>query len=110
MRDRQHSERGFAPPNSPQFNGCAGRGFAILEAISRAARLRDKAIIHGLGCPKYIDRLWSEAINLIRASLSLKATAVNSPLMSLRDVARSIPEHPTQAVFVTREKEHEDVE
>lgn len=81
-----------------------GEGLRSLR-LYPVQRAQGKTIFHGLGRPKDIDLLWSEAIIWICTSLNLTATAVNSPLKSIRDVVRSTPEHPTQAVFAT-ERNH----
>lgn len=74
--------RELTPLQSTQFIGCAERGLATIEAVSRAARIQGTHIFDYDRLPEKTGYLRGEAFNLAWHSLNLTATNANPEMRS----------------------------
>ena len=68
--------QGFTTANSPQFNGVAERGIAMIESTGKAALIQAKCMSSGMGIP-LSDSLWAAHAYWACNALKSKASKAN---------------------------------
>ena len=66
----------FTTANSPQFNGVAERGIAMIESTGKAALIQAKCMFSGMGIP-LSDSLWAAQAYWACNALNFTATKAN---------------------------------
>ena len=70
------SRQEFTTANSPQFNGVAERGIAMIESTGKAALIQAKCMFSGMGIP-LSDSLWAAQAYWTCNALNFTATKAN---------------------------------
>ncbi|CAN0500009.1 unnamed protein product, partial [Ectocarpus sp. 12 AP-2014] len=74
-------QREFTSANTPQLNGVAERGLALIEKVAKASIYQAKSSYVGMGLPS-TNELWAEAHNFACDNLNRTATTSNKNMKS----------------------------
>ena len=76
IRDRSNIKRRFTTADSPEYNGVAERGLAIIESAALADRIQAPELFPGFNIPEG-PSLWAEAMSWACDAYNRTATVAN---------------------------------
>ena len=83
---RKHNiKREFTSANTPQLNGVAERGLALIEKVAKASMYQAKVSFVDMGLPP-MEKYWAEAHNFACDNLNRTATTSNKNIKSPHEV------------------------
>ena len=89
----------FTTGDSPEYNGVAERGFALIESAALAARVQASELFPGFNVPEG-PSLWAEAMNWACDAYNRTATVGNSRNRSPYEMFHGEPSHTSPIPFL----------
>ena len=103
-------KREFTSANTPQLNGVAERGLALIEKLAKTSMIQAKSSFVGQDLPS-TERLWAEAHHFACDNLNRTATTSNKDMKSPYEMWHGKPPSPTlvqwlQPCFFKTKRKH----